>query len=159
MSERAFIVVGKKKIFLSTIEKYYVSGLLGKSEDAAVMRYSAGVLLAQDSVCFQRPPLAAVNFSRIKVDCSPKSLKDNVSRQLRALRYERAVETVSAKCWPVVRLVCVADVDVYTRGAAKNPLHKNSVKNLLIGLDELVSFYEKFNRHINEYIDICKKVE
>ena len=189
MRERKFIMAGKRKVYLTVLEEYFLDGVLdcgnrdgfkcgkpacekggeerepgdggggvgGKASYPAVMRYSAGYTLAQDFFIVAENQENAADPQKIKVDNSAK-VADVPEFNLR--RYQGAVQAVPREYWPVVRLVCINDVDIYGEDAtAKLPSHRYSPQRLCRGLDALAAFYEKFNAMCRKRLDKGKKAE
>lgn len=189
MRERKFIMAGKRKVYLTVLEEYFLDGVLdcgnrdgfkcgkpagekggeerepgdggggvgGKASYPAVMRYSAGYTLAQDFFIVAENQENAADPQKIKVDNSAK-VADVPEFNLR--RYQGAVQAVPREYWPVVRLVCINDVDIYGEDAtAKLPSHRYSPQRLCRGLDALAAFYEKFNATCRKRLDKGEKAE
>lgn len=181
MRERKFIMAGKHKVYLTVLEEYFLAGVLdcrrpvcekggkerkpgdrggGAGEKAsypAAMRYSAGYTLAQDFFIVAENQDNAADPQKIKVDNSAKVADIPEFNQL---RYQGAVQAVPREYWPVVRLVCINDVDIYGEDtAAKLPTHRYSPRRLCRGLDALAAFYEKFNVTCRKRLDKGGKAE
>ena len=130
------------------LQMYYEAGYLGiiKSRFSPEDRKTAGEMLAKDYYMGNYGNLHAARFMQISIQTTGEWTLE------KALffkeRYLRAIKTLPAEFWPIVRRVCVEDLPIVSDEATEmmrkyKIYHQKMLLNY--GLDRLICFYYKKN--------------
>lgn len=130
------------------LQIYYEAGYLGiiKSRFSAKDRKTAGEMLAQDYYLGNYNGVRMARFQQVNIRTTGEWTLE------KALffkeRYLRAIKTLPAEFWPIVRRVCVEDLPIVSDEATGTMckydiFHKKILLNY--GLDRLICFYYKKN--------------
>ena len=129
---------------LSTLQVYETKGYLdyGDQKYTSMDRVAVGLQLATDFYLGGLNTVSAVDVGKIRVD-GGGSIVGAERKAFHEDRYRKAIATVPAEFWEVVRLVVIEDKPIKVIGSDRQVNKELFLKrvDLCRGLDRLIDFY------------------
>lgn len=139
---------GKIKWKKPILQMYYEAGYLDiiKSRFTPEDRKTAGEMLAQDYFLGNYDSLQTARLKQLNIRTTSEWTREQAL--FFKERYLRAIKTLPAEFWPIVRRVCVEDLPILsdepTEMMRKYKIYHQKIL-LNYGLDRLIFFYYKKN--------------
>ncbi|MBR1949047.1 MAG: hypothetical protein IKA30_04575 [Alphaproteobacteria bacterium] len=132
---------------LSVLEIWFKKGYLDldKSKYSADERLEYGLRLALDYNIINRANIHSGYIQNSKIDKTNQS--QSVSLLNAMSRYNRAIKSVPSEFWPIVRRICIEDIDLFfpenMSERQKTYISYLSRIDLCRGLDRVIASYTK----------------